>query len=447
MSDHEDAVERFLRDHADELERRTTPVSASEAMHHAVSPDLSVRGSGPRRDGNRRRGLALVAAACVAFAGVGGFVAGRASFDPPSQLAAGSNGDDEAAERDAGMAAAAPGVATSGAGGFAPFDAKEGMPTFEPVFFRTTAEGIAIRSYLETYDQQVVGMECPEGEWCPPAECSPTSNLVAELSSAEAVTQGWMQGFEITEPLVVLGAVSFGYQEGAPVSAWVVRTNGDVATVRIESASGQVDEMAPVNGWATLALAGDHDEIDVVGLDGAGTVVGTAAANRNSWYQPEACMPPPPSLPEPTGEPPADVAAAEAGVREAYEMAFTAGSDPEVVRGYLEDPDSYEEARQQTKESYPEASDTIEVEVTEIRFVDATTAALYFELTYDGGALFGQQIGFSKLIDGRWVVAKDTMCMVLGWGGGMCEGWGGDGAESRPAPVPPPSPPSTTSGG
>ena len=439
MSDHEDAVERFLRDHAEELERRTTPVTAGEAMHHVVASDLSVRGFGSRSRGGSRRGLALVAAACVAFAGVAGFVAGRASYDPPSQLAAGSEGGDEDLQDKAAAEAGRPvsvfGSMSSGAGGFAVFD-DAAMPTFTPVFFRTSAGGVAIRAYFESWGDQVIPMECPPNEWCPPPECSPTTGLVVELSSTEAVMQSWMSAFEATEPLLFLGRADFGFQEGAPVSGWVARTSGDVASVRVTGQDGQVDEMAPVDGWVVLTLAGEHGSAELTALDAAGAVVSTVTAGYE-WYQPETCMPPPPSLPEPTGEPPADVAAAEAAVREAYEMVFTAGVDPETRRPYLEDPDSHEAVGAQVRESYPEATDTIQVETGEVRFIDATNAALYFELTYEGGALFGEQIGFAKLIDGRWVIAKDTVCMVLGWGGGVCEGYEGHAVEGGGAPMPP----------
>src|SRR6266508_2660055 len=427
MSDHEDAVERFLREHADGLDRRTTPVTAGEAMNRAVPSDLPRRRPGAQRTASSRaRGLALVAAASALLAGVAGFAIGRASYDPPAQLEAGGAGDDldaesdAATQKDAGVATTAVGSASADRGAFSP--GPEGIPLFTPVFIRTTDQGIAIRSYLETYEGEVGAMECPPGEWCPPPECSPTTNLVTGLSSREAVTQAWNPGYPAAEPVIVLGRNDFGFQEGAPVSVWVLRTTADVARVQVTAADGQADAMEPVDGWAVVALSGEHPALEIVGLAADGSTVATADGGQQ-WNQPQTCTQPPPSLPEPTGEPPADVAAAEAGVREAYEIAFTTGSDPEVTKTYLEDPDSYAEAREQVKEQFPEASATIQVEVREVRFLDASTAALYFELTYEGGAMFGQQVGLSKLIDGRRVVAKDTMCMVLGWGGGGCEGW------------------------
>ena len=426
MSDHEDATEEFLRQHAEGLDRTTTPVTADEAMHRAVPSDLPRRRLAPHRAvSSRTRGLALVAAASVLLAGVAGFAVGRASYDPPARLTAGGATDDA----DAGSAAApqdemalskmAAGSSSGAGGGFSA--GGDGMPLFTPVFIRTTEQGIAIRSYLSTYEGEVGTMECPPGEWCPPPECSPTTNLVTGLSNREAVAQAWSPAYPTAEPLIVLGRNDFGFQEGAPVSVWVVRTTADVAHVQVTGADGQVDGMAPVDGWAVVALSGEQAAPEIVGLAADGTTLATADGSQQ-WYQPETCEPPPPSLPEPTGEPPGDVVAAEAGVREAYEMVFKAGADPEVKKPYLEDPDSYAEAREQTNEQFPEASASTQVDVLEVRFLDASTAALYFELTYDGGVLFGQQVGFSKLIDGRWVVAKDTMCTVLSWGAGSARG-------------------------
>jgi hypothetical protein len=80
------------------------------------------------------------------------------------------------------------------------------------------------------------------------------------------------------------------------------------------------------------------------------------------------------------------------------------------------------------------------VTVGEIRFTSNTEAALYFELNYTGGALFGQQVGYAKLIDGTWKISRDTMSMVAGWGGGMCDG----GRQSGSSPGAPPAAPLTT---
>ncbi len=120
---------------------------------------------------------------------------------------------------------------------------------------------------------------------------------------------------------------------------------------------------------------------------------------------------------------------------------FTHGSDPATNAPLIEDPDSLKQAQETTRSNFPEAVNTVTVTVGEIVFTSKTEAALYFELKYTGGALFGQQIGYAKLIDGTWKISHDTMCMVLGWGGGMCDGGSGrPRGRSNGGPRPSPSP-------
>jgi hypothetical protein len=162
-----------------------------------------------------------------------------------------------------------------------------------------------------------------------------------------------------------------------------------------------------------------------------------ALTNLQSGYSyPTQCQPPPPPPPPlpPAGDvQPSDVTAATAGVQTAFNTVWDHTTDPSSRTQYIEDQPSIQSAIDTSKTNYPEASNTITVEVGEIRFLSATDAALYFELKYDGGNLFGQQIGYAKLIDGTWKVSRDTMCMVLGWGGGQCD--------------PPPDPARSTSAG
>ena len=132
-------------------------------------------------------------------------------------------------------------------------------------------------------------------------------------------------------------------------------------------------------------------------------------------------MPPPPAppaLPPAGAEQPDDPAAAKQAITDTYQTVFTHGSDPTTNAQLIEDPDSSSRRQETVKSNFPEAVDTVTVTVGDIVFTSKTEAALYFELNYTGGALFGKQIGYAKLIDGTWKISHDTMCMVLGWGGG-----------------------------
>ncbi len=256
---------------------------------------------------------------------------------------------------------------------------------------------------------------------------------MAELSNAEAVTQTGSPALPLEGPAANRAEAPFGQAEGSPVSAWVLQTNDQVTSVRAAWPDGTVDEMTPVQGWAVVAHTGSGlpNTLDAVLADGS-----TVSLKNSSYEYPASCQPPPPKPPElpPAGsEQPADVAAATQDVTAAYEYVFTAGNDASKNGDYIEDAESVKSAAEQTKQNFPQATETVSVEVGEVRFLSATEAALFFELKYDGGALFGQQIGYAKLIDGHWKIERDTMCMVLGWGGGQCD--------------PPPDPARSTSAG
>jgi hypothetical protein len=311
-----------------------------------------------------------------------------------------------------------------------------GPPVMTRLFVRTTADGVALRGYLQKNDSTFAGQPaCDPNSWCPPPECNPSTFFMAELSSTEAVAQNGSPEYPLDGPAASRGETQLGQMEGAPVSSYMVQTNSDVTNVRATWPDGFVDEMAPVNGWAIVAHAGNTPPTTIEVVLGDGSV--TPLKNFHNGYGfPAQCNPPPPPPPElpPAGkEQPADAAAATQGVTEAYQYVFTHGNNRDNNGTYIEDAESLKTAGDQVKQNFPEATDTVTVEVGEIRFLSTTEAALYFELKYDGGAMFGQQIGYAKLIDGHWKIARDTMCMVFSWAGAQCD--------------PPPDPARSTSAG
>jgi hypothetical protein len=209
------------------------------------------------------------------------------------------------------------------------------------LFTRTAADGISIRAYradLPSPDAtkgiaQTSGqVPCPQGATCSsaqampvlPDECSPVAILRAELSNEAAVEPGFLSISKLgpDQAVAVIQASYFGVQEGSP-AAWVaVHTSDAVAIVRVRFADGTVDQMAPVQGYAVLAHqtappaqpdpSADPEafrksmlpEGTVEALDGAGSVVATAALT-DAGAPRAACMETPlptPLLPD--GAPP-----------------------------------------------------------------------------------------------------------------------------------------------
>lgn len=427
-------VQQFLRDNAGTLDRDAAPVGAHEAENRTLARSLEPSRRWVRTPatvaGHARRRPAVAAAviAALLLGSLGGFAAGRSSAPGGASVAA----------RGATQDNTAPTVITkfeavgSGAG------FSEEVPQMTRLFLRTTEDGVAVRGYLQTMDARYNAQPtCDVNSWCPPPECNPSTYFMAELSNEEAVAQSGSPQYPVNEVAEARGQVPLGQMEGAPASAYMVQTNAEVANVRATWPDGSVDEMVPVEGWAIVAHNGatPASTLEVVLADGS-TLPVKDFQNNYGYSYPAECNPPPPppaELPPAGDEQPADADAAKQSVTEAYQYVFTNGNDKSDNGLYLEDAENLKSAGDQAKSNFTTASDTITVEVGEIRFLSATEAALYFELKYDGGMLFGKQVGYAKLIDGRWKIARDTMCMVFGWAGSQCD--------------PPPDPARSTTGG
>jgi len=416
-------VERFLRDRARALDGRAGPVDASELSGREVRA--------PRA--NVRSALAAAAVIALVIGSAAGFAIGRASAPKKSTTVTASSTPRDATSSAGGSAGVAKALPGSGYG--APMTADAPMTR---VFDRTTSEGVVMHAFTQT--QPAGG--CPAGSWCPPAECYGTSFL-AELANSGAVGMMGAPAYPADGPASLVAPVQFGHQENTPATGTIVRATDVVHELQATWPDGFVDSMAPVDGWAVLV----HNGVDVPvvrALDANGTVVATLDGAHPVYAQmPAECQPPPPpppTLPPAGAEQPDDVAGATDAVRTAYTTVFTNHGDPSVNATLVQDSENLQPAFDAVKQNFPQATDTVTVDVGEIRFLSKTEAALLFELKYSGGAQFGQQIGYAELIDGTWKISRDTMCMVLGWGGGVCDpppdpSRAGGGAAVRTAPT------------
>jgi hypothetical protein len=159
-----------------------------------------------------------------------------------------------------------------------------------------------------------------------------------------------------------------------------------------------------------------------VEFGGGGWVAGPPAAVAIA--RPEMTLPPPGELQ------PEDPVAARAQVEEALRTLFS-GSNPREVRlSGLDDPSGVEEAMDAVRRNYPEASDTSTPELADLVFTDATSASFLFQLRYVGAPLLPARVGTARLVEGRWLITRATLCEVLSAAGAAC----------GPVP-PPPSPP------
>jgi hypothetical protein len=325
------------------------------------------------RAARQRRLLSIVAVVAVTVASFTGYVFGTTNRDGDSIVQTPVAGPTDP------VTSAPP----------APGDAAYDGP-LERVFTRTTANGITVRVFTSprTEDPSAPGL------------------VVAEMSNDAAVGVGRAE-----HCLGGDGRVSgtFGGPEGFP-AVWIVLQIPDVpsaAGVPVRATlDGVTDEMVPVGGIAVLALPGAGPGVLIEGFGGGGLVtVGETLG----------CTPPtPPATLPPPGPQPADVEAAEAGVRQAYVEVYDdyepAETDPKVRRA-LEDAGFTDEQLV-----------AMTVEVGEVRFTDETHAAVLFRTTIPGHSDGSQEwrLGYAVLQDGRWTQAPETTCEDLRSVGADC---------------------------
>ena len=96
---------------------------------------------------------------------------------------------------------------------------------------------------------------------------------------------------------------------------------------------------------------------------------------------------------------------------------FAPGGDAAAT---VEDGTAVAEVGKVARDRYPQYRDTIAAVVDEVRFIDASHAAVRFGLTTNGQGLIPPGVGRVVLIDGQWLVSRDTFCRILMVGGVYC---------------------------
>lgn len=422
MSEH-DEVDAFLRRTA-RAHDAVEPVSATEASSR---PAPKGRWASPVRTDRRAPVLAAAVVLALVAGCVVGFAAGRSSAPKVRATVATRDGSTQVAPAPASSVVGSSAAADSFAGNGV-------SQSLTSLFRRTTADGVTIRTFSGGAVYAVPAIAVPT---CPPgADCAavggsggvnqstcagsqPASSVVLEVSTDEAVSQGGAAVYDLGgQPGVVRSQMGFGGPEGAPAQVSAVQVDPAATDVRATWPDGFVDHMAPADGWAVLAhKSGDVPSITVTAGDGSTHPVATFSAGP-----PQPCQSPAPALPPVGAEQPDDPAGAKADITTAYQTVFTHDTDKTERGKYVEDAEALQPIGDQATSNFPEAASTITVDIGDIVFTSPTEAALQFTLNYTGGAEFGQQIGYARLIDGTWKIGRETMCMVYGWAGATCPG-------------------------
>jgi hypothetical protein len=300
------------------------------------------------------------------------------------------------------------------------------------MFARTSSDGVALRVYG-------AALPAPPSTvpWFTPAPwCSP--NRLVQVDSSNELVAGTTQGYLYEKPQNDLAAsVSLvGTNEGAPV--WVAIVQSDEGTTaRATFADGGSDSLALADGVAVLAhgIAKpgdletlDGEALDVQILDAGGAVVGdtTVHANGSPAFgnggdsDPADCTAPA-KLPAPGSEQPTDVAAATAGVTQAYVDVYTGSNSDAVKDAAIDDLAGVDAARAELR-SGPDADEAkvATANVTDVVFLSATKAAVSYDIDIPGYSNFTGRFGEAVFTGGRWKVTRETFCGDIAMAGVTC---------------------------
>jgi hypothetical protein len=451
-------LERDLRD---DLTRRAAAVEPPPADWDDLTARMSRRQRRSRAWLSAGLVVALVAGPLAGFA-----IAQSLDEEPGARISAGAAGSDRA------VATAESGLARTASS--AVFGVASGPVT---KLFRRSTDGIVIRAFTTPNSSP-----CQGDGWCPPPSCFPDAQVTGQLSTDDAVGVAWGSHYGGTAPaLRVSGVSQFGDNgEGSPVRWVVAQAGAGVKTVRVSFAGGGTDEMAPVDGVVVLAARADPAQTGgtVEALDGAGAVVGRADADATETMLgvgfvpagairlegggsggdtsvtttvappagatdpasepsttvvqpgvvaspdgalPAECSPPPPTLPAP-GEQPADPGAARAAVTDAFTTAYAGGvGSDDAKRAAVQDGDALAETMDAARSGgFAQQVKDAHAVVTEVVFTSPTEAAVRYDIKIENYTNFDGRIGKAVLVDGRWKVARVTVCADLSLAGVTC---------------------------
>jgi len=125
---------------------------------------------------------------------------------------------------------------------------------------------------------------------------------------------------------------------------------------------------------------------------------------------------------EPTGPPPEDEEAARQAIFDAFMNTMEVGADGRTLIN-VEDGAALAECAEEIRRRVGQLVDQSETVVEHIKFLDSTTAAVWSTTLLNRRpphpGLDGAE-GRAVFVDGRWKVARDTMCLRWSYAGVQC---------------------------
>ena len=426
----------------------------SEQLHAAVAdvsarPDLSQIELGAARvRGRRRLATGVVAAMLVAAAGGAGFGLGRSVGDGDDQLTA-------AVTEDSAARASGNAVATTTVERLAPpmttLPPLRTAPSPSPGYGQAPAEVEADSALAGEYRGQLPltlvyerqldigvrvrlmsGQSWPDegwygADWRPAKFCYATAESRLTFDGPDLVDvtgYGWYE--ELFKGLAVQ-VVEAGYADGRPLRVLQVQTAPDATEVAVTWSDGGADRTAVVNGAAVLVVEGTdpYGDYSFEITDAAGTRMLTNSDldyYRDADYR-AGCEEPPPALPD-AGDQPADPVAAEAALRERFDLLWNRSLPADETPGDLLDDRTGVDAATEAvfAGGFSEAAESATHIIEELVFTGPTEAWFRYGIDTTNG-YFGQRYGTATLTNDVWVFPRALVCQDLGLAGGQCEPW------------------------
>lgn len=300
-----------------------------------------------------------------------------------------------------------------------------GAEPLELVWEGTTDDGTRIRLLLGSSFGDPG--ESGPGGWQPAAFCYGTGQMRLTVDGPDVVDVMYGTWFdELYGRTETAFFGDLGLADGHPVRIAVAQVADDVVAVSVEYDDGS-SASAPVEAGAAV-LVSDGTGLwpatftyELTSADGSTeTVPGGFQAHDADPVWREACVPPPPALPE-AGEQPADPAAERAAIEERFALLWDRSIDSADKPSLLDDDTGVDEALDALAEgAYAQTAATAVLEIDELVFTAPDRAWFRYSIDTDV-SFFADRYGVAKLTGDGWIFPRAVVCQDLSLAGVNCE--------------------------
>ncbi len=262
------------------------------------------------------------------------------------------------------------------------------------------------------------------GGWNPPAWCFATGSyrLTSVRNGSVSVANGPTYAPSGQVRVTLHDA---GQADGTPYRVMVAQVPADVTSVTVRFADGVSDTAPAAGGYAVLAAPGGFNgkfSLRLTGSQGKVTTVDWTqipAEGDARWQR--ACTPPPPGLPAPGAQQPANPDAERTAISNQFDLLFRSSKPFAERRAALDDATGVADALDQVGQGqFGDAAKQAEYAFGDLVFASPTRAWFQYELTANGTHFTGR-FGEANRIGGSWKISRATICQDIALAGVACQ--------------------------